>query len=248
MEPQLLVVVALGWENVAIARQIKAFSIANQGSAKLLRGRPPHGRVSILQTGMGPQRARAAIAWAAEIVRPATVLSTGCAGSLSVDLAAGDVVIANEVLDAGGSARATSPRWRDRYEQAAVNAKLRPWRGRMLTTSEIQAGSLEKRRLGERTLALAVDMEGAAIAEWASVAGVEFAAARVILDPLEMAVSREIAAATTEDGGISAPRILSAVARKPGLVRELAALGAAAAKCRRALAAVHRELLQRLDL
>jgi nucleoside phosphorylase len=247
MEHGILLVVALGWETAAIAREINAFPFRRSDSARLLRGNERHRGLWILQTGMGPERASKAIRWAAEAVRPTVVLSTGCAGSLAAGPRSGDVVVAEEIVSARGSAIATNAAWRERYRRAAVDARLRVWESRMLTTSRMLSGSEEKRRLGEEANARAVEMEGAALAEWTRAAGIEFAAARVILDPVETSLPAEISGITTDADRPSPRSLLRAIGRRPALILELARLAAATLKCRRALAAVHRELIRGLS-
>jgi len=247
MERGILFVVALGWERAAIAREIDVLPFGRKDGARMLRGNERHRGLWILQTGMGPERARAAIRWAAEVVRPTVVLSTGCAGSLAAGPRSGDVVVAEEIVSARGSAIATNAAWRERYRRAAVDARLPVWESRMLTTSRMLLGSEEKRRLGEEANARAVEMEGAALAEWARAAGIEFAAARVILDPVDTSLPAEIPGITTDAGSPSPRLLLRAIGRRPALILELGRLAAATLKCRRALAAIHRELIRGLS-
>lgn len=247
MECGILFVVALGWERAAIAREIDALPFGRKDGARMLRGNEQHRGLWILETGMGPERARAAIRWAAEVMRPAVVLSTGCAGSLVAGPRSGDVVLAEEIVNARGGAVATNAAWRERYRRAAVDARVPVWASRMLTTSRVLLGSEEKQRLGEEANARAVEMEGAALAEWAQAAGIEFAAARVILDPVETSLPPEIPGITTDAGSLSPRLLLRAIGRRPALILELARLAAATLKCRRALAAVHRELIRGLS-
>jgi nucleoside phosphorylase len=247
MEGAILFVVALGWERAAIARDIDVRPFGRVGGALLLKGFDRHGGIWILQTGMGGERAEAAMRWIADTVRPTTVLSTGCAGALADSLVTGDMILAEEIVGAQGIARATDATWCERYRAAAVDAGLRFRRGRLLTVPAILSRSEEKRRLGKETNALAVEMEGAAIADWCRNAGVRFAAARVILDPLETSIPVEIPAVTSHFGRLSTGALLRAVTRRPALIPELARLAVASAKCRRAVVSVHRELIRGLS-
>jgi adenosylhomocysteine nucleosidase len=246
MESGILFVVALGWERAAIAREIGARPFRHNDGAALARGKENHRGLWILQTGMGPERAIAAMRWAAETVRPVIVLSTGCAGALTADTASGDIVVAEEVVGTQGSTSATNAGWRERYRRAAAEAGLRVWAGRIVTTSRMLLDAEEKRRFGEQVNALAVEMEGAAIADWSRAAGIEFAAARAIVDPLEPSLPAEIPLIATEAGRLSPRRLIRAFVRRPALIPDLVRVGAATARCRRALAAVHRELIKGL--
>jgi len=196
---------------------------------------------------MGPERATAAMRWVAQAVRPTVVVSTGCADALTADPGSGDLVVAEENVGAQGNTRTTNAAWRERYRTAAVEAGLRVWAGRILTSSRMLLGVEEKRRLGERANALAVEMEGTAIADWSRAAGVEFAAARTILDPLEPSIPAEIPLIVTDSGRPSPRALIRAIGRRPSLIPELIQLGAAMVRCRRALAVVHRELIKGLS-
>jgi adenosylhomocysteine nucleosidase len=246
VESGILFVVALAWERAAIARGIDALPFRRNDGAALVRGKDLHRGLWVLQTGMGPDRATAAMRWVAEAVRPTIVISTGCAGALTADTGNGDLVVAEEIVGAQGNARTTSAAWRERYRVAAVEAGLRVRAGRIFTSSRMLLGAEEKRRLGEQVNALAVEMEGTAIADWSRAAGVDFAAARTILDPLEPSLPAEISLIATDSGRPSPRSLIRAIGRRPALIPELIRLSAAAVKCRRALAAVHRALIKGL--
>jgi adenosylhomocysteine nucleosidase len=246
MEAGILFVVALGWERTVIAREIDALPFSRKDGATLMRGKGRHQGLWILQTGMGPERATAAMGWVAQAVRPTIVLSTGCAGALTADAGSGDLVVAEEIVGFHGNASMTNPVWRERYRAAAVEAGLRVWAGRSVTTARMLLGAEEKRRLGEQVNALAVEMEGAAIADWSRAAGVEFAAARAILDALEPSIPAEISLIATDDGRPSPRSLIRAIGRRPALIPELLRLAGATVRCRRALAVVHRQLIKGL--
>lgn len=247
MESGILFVVALAWERTAIAREMDALPFRRNDVAALLRGKDGHRGLWILQTGMGPERATAAMRWVAEALRPTIVVSTGCAGALTMELGNGDVVVAEEIVGVLGNARTTNAAWRERYRAAAVEAGLRVWAGRICTSSRMLLGVEEKRRLGEQLNALAVEMEGTAIADWCRAAGIDFAAARTILDPLEPSLPAEISLIATGSGRPSPRSLIRAIGRRPALLPELIRLAAAGVKCRRALAAVHRALIKGLS-
>ena len=241
MSSTVLVVAALAWEAREIVDSVGARETARDGARRLWRGA---GNVWVLRTGMGPEQASEALAWAAKIIRPDVVVSTGCAGALVSDLAIGDVAVADEVVTKNGVAAKTSPSWSQRYRRAAAVAGLKARSGRMLSLGEMIATPEEKRATAEATHSLAVEMEAAAIAEWALRAGAEFAAARAIIDTADMSLTPEVAAMTTPSGSVSLRRVAIALARRPGLARDLVALGSAARRCRASLGALHRALLR----
>jgi len=242
-----LFVVALGWERAAIARELDALPFGRSDGAALMRGKDRLRGLWLLQTGMGLERAIAAMRWVAEVVRPTIVISTGCAGALTAAPRTGDLVVADEIVGARGNESTTSAAWRERYHAAAIEAGLRVWAGRMMTSSRMLLGAEEKRRLGAQVNALAVEMEGTAIADWSRAAGVEFAAARAILDPLEFSIPAEISLIATNAGRPSLRSLLRAIGARPALISELARLAAATMRCRRALLLLHRKLINGLS-
>jgi hypothetical protein len=78
----------------------------------------------------------------------------------------------------------------------------------------------EKRALGERYGAAAVDMETAAVARACGRAGVPFGCVRAISDDVDTPLSPRLAALLA-GGRVSPLRLLGQVARAPGLVGEL---------------------------
>ncbi len=246
MDAPVLFVAALDWEAKQIVRHVASVAVSASATAKLWTGSRGQRRIAVLRTGVGPERAAAGLAWAAEEVRPGVVLSTGCGGGLAESLATGDVLVADEVTGGDGRCWPTSSIWRERYVAAVERGGARVFVGRLLSSAEVIDGPAAKRDAAARARALAVDMEGAALAERAALLGVEFAAARVILDSVATSIPRELLLATGASGRPAARRLLSAVVRRPALVSELWALGAAAAACRRVLLDVHRELMSSL--
>ena len=245
MTQRVLFVAALGWEAHEITRCISGLEVSRAVDGRLWRGRSSD--VWVLKTGVGPDRARQALGWAARTVEPRVVVSTGCGGALTSDLSIGDLAIADEVVTNDGRSILAASSWRERYQRAAKAAGVNSCSGRLLSLSAIVATADEKRRLAGESRALAVEMEAAAIGEWAIAAGAEFAACRVILDPAEMSLAPEIGAMMAPGGSLSLRKLVSALVLKPRLMSQLVALGAAARRCRTALAAVHRELLRNLE-
>jgi nucleoside phosphorylase len=199
MNRGVLFVTALGWEAHEITRCINGLEASRAVDGRLWRGRSTD--VWVLKTGVGPDRARQALGWAARTVEPRVVVSTGCGGALTSDLSIGDLAIADEVVTNDGRSIPAASAWRERYQRAAEAAGVNARSGRLLSLSAIVATADEKRRLASESHAVAVEMEAAAIGEWAIAAGAEFAACRVILDPAEMSLAPEIGAMMTPGGG-----------------------------------------------
>jgi adenosylhomocysteine nucleosidase len=201
-----------------------------------------HGEVGravlTLETGVGPAAAEAALDWllGCSSPRPSVVLSAGFSGALRPGLGGGDLLLAEAVCDADGCEWPTT--W------AAGPLPLRP--GRLLTTRALVGDPVEKRRLGERYRADAVDMEAAVIARRCDGAGVPFGCVRVISDDVDTALSPALLD-VLRGGRVGPGRLLAAVLRRPRLVGELWRLGAHTRRAARALGAALNELLRGIE-
>jgi adenosylhomocysteine nucleosidase len=248
MNGEILFVTALGWEARQVLRHVSAREPSREGNAVLWRATAGARAVSVLRTGVGPALAQRAIRWAGDIVRPDAVVVTGCAGALVPACAVGSVLVASEVI-AGAEPRSwpTSSAWSERYLRAARSASLEARAGRLYTSTEIVDSPLAKKAIAERLGAEAVDMETSAIAEWAAGESVELAAVRVIVDDAATVIPLELATVTRPDGAPNLRKLIAALRRRPALGRDLAALGRAGLRCRRALASLHRELFRGLE-
>jgi adenosylhomocysteine nucleosidase len=145
---------------------------------------------------------------------PPFVLGAGFSGALDPALRTGDLILANEVVDEEGGAWETT--WPDRC------LPLR--RGRILSTARLIADASEKRGLKERTGALAVDMESAALARVCRSRGVPFGCLRVILDEQSVSLS-PVLGRLLAGSKVSWGRLFATVVRRPGLLKELWRLG-----------------------
>ncbi|MFC8957289.1 1-hydroxy-2-methyl-2-butenyl 4-diphosphate reductase [Streptomyces sp. NPDC057101] len=197
--PPLLIACALGIEQFAL----------RSGD----RGGAP-GPVTVLRTGMGPDRAHRAVSRALgeERWREAAVIASGFCAGLAPGMHPGDVVVADETRGPGGATSCTET-------ELLVKALARAVPGRAVHTGPL-TGSDHVVRGPERaalraTGAIAVDMESDATLRTArAAAGLgggpgarPVAAVRVVVDAPE----HELVRIGTVRGGISAFRVLRAV-------------------------------------
>ena len=246
MSGEILFVVALGWEERAVSRSGAIKRRKESGIARLSEVDAGGRKVHVLRTGVGAVRAAAAVRWAIAELRPAVVVSTGCAGALVPGLGGGELVIATEIITADGVCRPASSAWRERYRHAAERAGLPVREGRLFTSEQILLGPRDKGIAAERAGAVAVEMEAAATIDCARAAGIEVGAARVILDRVDLPIPAEVSSIATPTGRTSPQRLFAALARRPALAFGLLRLGAAVPRCRRALSRLHRELFRDL--
>jgi adenosylhomocysteine nucleosidase len=170
------------------------------------------GRIIVMDTGIGMERAAAAIRWLLSEYEPRLVVACGFAGALSPKLNVGEVFLASEVVEPGDD---------DLQWQTAVPAELGNLQiGRLITVQRLVARPADKRSLARQTGAVAVDMESAAIAEACQEWQVPCAVVRAVSDTADTALSPRLVSLMA--GGRVAPgRVVASVIRSPGLALEL---------------------------
>jgi adenosylhomocysteine nucleosidase len=144
-------------------------------------------RIVIVESGVG--RERAARATEALILghRPRWIVSAGFAGALDERLAQGDLLMADAIVDSQDRQLALD------FKLAGPSAPTPHMHvGRLLTLDRVIRDPREKRQLGQRHGALAVDMESMAVAEVCRNEKVRFLSVRVIVDSVDKALPRDI--------------------------------------------------------
>ena len=189
--------------------------------------------VALIATGVGTARARHSANRAFAIL-PGTglAIATGVAGALSVELKAGDLVIADRVLTDEADDRQTarpmplSAEVLRSTESVLRRAGLRFATGAFLTTGGVLATAEAKHAARIRTGAIAADMESAAIAIEAAAGGVPLVCLRAVLDEVEDEIpGAELANPGGKVKVLRAAAFLfknpAALARIPGLLKKL---------------------------
>ncbi len=176
--------------------------------------------------GGGP----AGAAQAAESLAPhvSALISFGLAGGLDPALPAGALLVPATVLADDGA-------WRTDPALSAWLGGATP--GALFGDGAILATAAAKAALHARTGAVAVDLESAAVARAAARHGLPFAVLRAVCDPAGRTLPHAALVALDAQGRIGPVRVASAVLARPWDIPALIALGADAARARRALAA-----------
>jgi hopanoid-associated phosphorylase len=145
------------------------------------------------------------------------IISVGLGGALSPDLAVGDWVVAERVID-GATTWDTDPAW-----TKAIAAALGPTTrlGAIAGSNVMVATAQAKDALHKSTGALAVDMESHVAARVATAHGLPFAALRVMSDAADRTLPQAALAGMRPDGGMNLAGVLWALAKAP---RQLPAL------------------------
>ncbi|MEX0979384.1 MAG: hypothetical protein WDZ48_11050, partial [Pirellulales bacterium] len=174
-------------------------------------------RIVIIESGVGRQRASKATEALIVGHRPLWIVSAGFAGGLDDRLKQGDILMADSIADTG-------------TKQLAIDFKLsadsqtspRVHVGRLLTVEKVIRDPAEKRELGKRHGALAVDMESIGVAEVCKTEKVRFLSVRVIIDTVERALPRDIDLLVNKKS--TAGRLgaaAGAILRRPGSIKDM---------------------------
>ena len=158
------------------------------------------------------------------------IISFGIAGGLASGLAPGDWVVASGVV-AAGRRFATDRTWSHSLLQALAGAVHADIAGVDAPVAE----PAHKRRLGEATATVAVDMESHIAAAIAETHGLPFAACRVIIDPAHRGLPPAALVPLRADGAPDVPAVLWSLLRQPGQLPGLLRVAADARAARRAL-------------
>jgi adenosylhomocysteine nucleosidase len=181
-------VFALGIEAGGLIDRLSGV-ILTEGSGFVAREGGLHGRrLVIVEAGVGCENAARATQALILGHQPRWVISAGFAGGLVDNLAQGDILMADQIVG-------TDERRLDidfKFAEDAFAATRRLHVGRLLTTDHVIAEPKEKRELGRRYGAMAVDMESLSVAEACRKEKIRFLSIRVISDTVDRALPADI--------------------------------------------------------
>ncbi len=214
---------ALQWECRSVIRQLRRVRRSRGAAATCWRADAPGREIWVIKTAVGESRAAAAT----EVLRDAghfdLFFSTGCAGALSPHLTPGDLAVATTVI--GTSAKFdTDMVQRERALATAQRAAVPATLGPVLCSPRVLLKAAEKRAAAVETGAVAVEMEGAAIAAVAQRTGVPFIAVRAVLDTAETELPESGDFMDPQTGSVKLGEVLRHLARQPSAISELLAL------------------------
>jgi adenosylhomocysteine nucleosidase len=203
----------------------------------------------VVQSGMGMKNAFSAALWLSE----KGVAALGCfgvSGGLNPLLKTGDVLFADVVL--GEQHDDVSLVWKkdgghsdEPFKCIATKGLPVQW-GPIISVQKPVLDAAGKRALFDRTKALAVDMETAAVARAANQSGLPFFAVRIICDPVNVSVPETLFQCVDEKGNPRFFYLLNRIIQKPSLIIHLLSMKrnfdtalASAAHVRHCLAEMH---------
>ena len=248
----IAILVAVRQEFRPILRRAEADHIVRQAHLDFHEGSLAGQPVALLALGAGKECARIAAEMTIRCYRPDLIISAGFGGGLQPDVRDGDIVIGTEVLDLRED-NGHQVRWRSEHplsppdELRTIDGDFRIHFGRILTADEMVLRSDAKVRFGKSTGALTVDMETSAVADVAAAHDTPMLAVRCITDNDHEDLPDEF-----NDffvlGQLQRSRVLSACARSPRTMFDLARLGYRAMQAGHNLARFIERAVRVLDL
>jgi adenosylhomocysteine nucleosidase len=214
---RLLVLTALDVEARGLARHLGLDPAAGRAGSHFAGG-----SFEILAVGVGACQLETR---ASAVVAPTLVVSAGVCGALAPELAVGALIVPEAVLGPDGQRRAT----------AGVGGVRR--HGTLLTADRVLGDAAAKSRCWLETGALAVDMESAAILDWAAGRGWPGLVVRGVSDPAARGVPADLARVVQDDGSVRPMRAVTAMLARPRALADAIALRAATTAALKTVAA-----------
>ncbi len=202
---------------------------------RTLTGHAVSGRgIEVIQSGPGSAAAGDAAARAVRSGAMALV-SWGVAGGIAPDAVTGVVCLPRRVLREGRPAIEVDSRWRARV-MTELAGRFELLEGEVVDAGEPVTTPGAKAALAARFPAAAVvDMESYAIAATAAQQDIPLLVVRAVVDGPADALLQDVATLVTARGGVSVPRVVRALFRRPSSLREFRELGRRSAKAHAAL-------------
>jgi nucleoside phosphorylase len=149
--------------------------------------------IYLIRTGMGKKLALSAMKKVLSRTVPALVISIGYAGGLDSRLKAGDLIVADQVLDLNEKTSVSksfpvNQQQLDLFQKLTFQKKIMVYRGVLITVNQVITASSDKQELGESHKALAVDMETSSLIAHAIEKNIPFFSLRAISDTMEQSL------------------------------------------------------------
>ena len=215
------VVFALGIESGGLEDLLeKAVTIRGHGFVAR-RGRL-HGRnVVVIRSGPGRQAAARATEALIDGHHSEWIISSGFAGGLSAELARHDILMADTIVECGGDRLSIDLRVDPESLRRTPGVHVGP----LLTGDRVVRLPGEKRELGKKHQALAVDMETYAVADVCRRRQSRFLAVRVIGDAVDEELAPEVRGLLKQQSpAAKLGAVLGAVWRRPSSVKDMVRL------------------------
>lgn len=232
---QTVLLFALPEEYAVFKRLTGPWQLGHRRPFKTFLHTTPFHELLLVETGMGQKQLVEALSWLLARTRPDLMIAAGFGGSLSGDLAVGDVCL-GEIFSCHEKAGAgtwdgAAGKWDSRPSVTfhlqggadpvarvmQVCSEHRFHRTRMVTVGQPQPKPLLARRFADRTSLM--DMESYFAVGFCCEREVPLLAVRAVSDGLRDEIDFELAAISDAQGRVSIPLVLASVMRSPNLIR-----------------------------
>ncbi len=219
-------VVAMPEEVRSIVRRLGTYRKEQAGRFPVYLFRLDGRHVTLIQSGMGTEKAAAATEELIAFAKPGVLISAGLGGGVRQGLAIGDVVIAGQSLalsegvisDAGALENG-------RYLRAMQESfSHRPFRiadGTTITSGRIVPKGTARQLIAKEVMNPVLDMETCAVAQTACRNGIPLVAVRAISDAAEEELLFSLDEITDRDLKVRIGKVLIAIAKKPRILPQL---------------------------
>jgi len=195
----LIIACATAAEAGAIRKNIRITGQHSLSHALVRRGSLRGREIALVETGVGPRRAKQAAQSIIDHFKPAYVVLMGAAGAAAPGLKLGDVVIIEKILRKEGPIHDTKRTgvsstffchagMNKAAQQVLLQAGLNPFTGDCLTAERFVHLKEKKAWIHKTFNVSVIEMESAAMAAILNAAGVPFINVRVISDTAEKSI------------------------------------------------------------
>jgi len=224
MKPSICILGAVKEEIAGIKGRMTIESKRRFGKADVWRGIWEGRRITLVRTGIGKKRAAEALLQVLNNFPISTVISIGYAGGTHADLKTGDLLIADKILAASkdGNPPVEIPITSTLAEKLAnlqKSDKFALFTGCLLTVGEVVHRPEDKKALGVKYGAMALDMETSVLAQIAAAKEVPFLSIRAISDTVDEELV-DVSSFVEPDGEISKLKAGWYVLTHPGSLRK----------------------------
>lgn len=205
--------------------------------ARITKGVYENNPLILVRTGIGRDAMSRAVDYCIAQYRPEICINVGYCGGARPDLVAGNVIIADRVVDANLEADCTTATAVvDRIRAACEQGGLEFCVGALVTIDEVIHEPHKKAYLGTKHEAIGIDMESHAFALACMRGSTPWAVVRAVLDPMDLTLP-DLEGVLNDEGEAN---VLSAVKHfitKPGHTLAVPRIEYCAMKAREAIAA-----------
>lgn len=215
---QAAILFALGEEAGGLDDRMEDFAVLRGAGFQVHLGRLKGRRVVVGISGAGQQPAARAAAAILQAYRPPRVFCAGFCGGLDRHLRRHDLFVAQVLQDAQGQTIELGCQ----LDIAAMRVRGKVHVGRLLTVDQPVRTPAAKRALGQRSGALAVDMESFAVAQVCRSERIPCGVFRVVSDAVDDELPPEVAGLVRQK--TTAARLgaaLASVWNRPGSLKDL---------------------------